>query len=320
MTVTFARGLDYANTYANTYALTPVGWTPQLTEDGSFTFFSEAFSEAFHSRQGARQEAFSKYAQATDLVEKATLGQVCLLDVCYGLGYNTAAALETIWAANPDCQVKLYGLELDQSVPLAAAQPPLINIWSEPTQTILRGLAADCQFTTPQLQARLLIGDARQTIQQLSQIEFTADAIFFDPFSPRRCPQLWTVDFFQQVACCLAPTGKLATYSRSAAVRAAMQAAGLQIGTISLSESLSESHSPHEWAQGTVAVAASFAAAHLTPLSQMEQEHLHTRAAIPYRDPTLSDSVAQILERQLQQQQQSQLESTSSWRRRWGIR
>jgi tRNA U34 5-methylaminomethyl-2-thiouridine-forming methyltransferase MnmC len=292
-----------------------VGWIHQLTEDGSFTFFSEAFSEAFHSRQGARQEAFSKYAQATDLVKKAALGQVCLLDVCYGLGYNTAAALETIWAANPDCRVKLYGLELDQSVPLAAAQPPLIEVWSEPIQTILRRLAANHQLATPLLQARLLFGDARQTIQQLQmlQIKFTADAIFFEPFSPRRCPQLWTVEFFQQVACCLAPTGKLATYSRSAAVRAAMQAAGLQIGTIAISDP----HLSHEWAQGTVA---GFASAHLTPLSQMEQEHLHTRAAIPYHDPTLSDSAAQILERQLQQQQQSQLESTSSWRRRWGVR
>lgn len=287
-------------------------WQPQLTADGSFTFFSEAFSEAFHSQQGAKQEAFSKYAQATELAEKAQRGQLCLLDICYGLGYNTAAALETVWASNPDCQVTLYGLELDASVPQAAAQPPLIETWSAPLQEILRALAFDQQVSLPRLQAKLMIGDARQTIQQLAQDSIQADAIFFDPFSPRRCPQLWTVEFFQQVVRCLHPQGKLATYSRSAAVRAAMQTAGLAIGTIPLEAS----HLPHEWAQGTVA---GFEPAQLAPLSPLEQEHLQTRAAVPYRDPSLRDPAALILERQTQEQQRSRLESTSSWRRRWQI-
>ncbi len=71
-------------------------WVPQLTEDGSFTFFSEEFGEAFHSRYGAKREAFQKFAQATDLVETAQQDNLFLLDVCYGLGYNTAAALEMI--------------------------------------------------------------------------------------------------------------------------------------------------------------------------------------------------------------------------------
>lgn len=288
-------------------------WTPQPTDDGSFTFFSEEFGETFHSRQGAKQEAFQKFAQATDLVDKAKQSQLCLLDICYGLGYNTAAALETIWAINPECVVTVYGLELDETIPKAAITPPLIDTWSTPVQTILTALAINHQCSSSQLNARLLIGDARQTIQQLHLIGFEADAIFFDPFSPRRCPQLWTVDFLQQVARCLAKTGKLATYSRSASVRAALQTAGLHIGTIPLDQA----RLSHEWSQGT---AASFSSDTLIPLSQLEQEHLNTRAAIPYRDPQLNDSAEVILERHRIQQQQSQLESTSSWRRRWGIR
>ncbi len=99
-------------------------WLPQPTGDGSFTFFSEDFGESFHSLQGARAEAFSKFAQATELMTKAHQRQLRLLDVCYGLGYNTGAALETIWAVNPQCRVEIYGLELDASVPLAAIAPP----------------------------------------------------------------------------------------------------------------------------------------------------------------------------------------------------
>jgi tRNA U34 5-methylaminomethyl-2-thiouridine-forming methyltransferase MnmC len=287
-------------------------WIPQLTDDGSFTFFSEEFGEAFHSRYGAKGEAFQKFAQATDLAARAQGECLYLLDLCYGLGYNTAVALEMIWSVNPQCQVTVVGLELDETVPRAAIAPPLIEIWSPRVQKVLQEIAQHHHAQDAYLTATLLIGDARQTIQTLCQQNFQADAIFFDPFSPRRCPQLWTVEFFQFVSRCLAPTGKLATYSRSAAVRSAMLAAGLQIGTIPLGSV----HLPHEWSQGTVG---SFAATGLHPLSPMEQEHLNTRAAIPYRDPTLRDSAEVIHQRRHQEQQQSDRESTSSWRRRWHI-
>ena len=287
-------------------------WVPQLTDDGSFTFFSTEFGEAFHSSQGARNEAFLKYAQATNLAQRAQRDRLRLLDVCYGLGYNTAAALEVIWTTNPACQVEVYGLELDVTVPQAAIAPPLLEGWSAVVQSVLTSLALTQHCQLPQLKATLLIGDARQTIQQLCHSEFQADAIFFDPFSPRRCPQLWTVEFFTLVRRCLAPDGILATYSRSAAVRSAMLAAGFSIGTIPLGDT----YLPHEWSQGTVG---GDDRSRLPPLSLMEQEHLQTRAAIPYRDPDLRDAATMILQRHDDEQQRSTLESTSSWRRRWQI-
>ncbi len=288
-------------------------WLPQLTGDGSFTFFSEDFGESFHSLQGARAEAFSKFVVATELRTKAHDRHLRVLDICYGLGYNTAAALETTWAVNPECQVELYALELDATVPQAAIAPPLLDGWSSTVQAVLQQMALTYACSLPHLTATLLLGDARQTIQMLCASGWQADAIFFDPFSPRRCPQLWTIEFFARVARCLAPDGKLATYSRSAAVRSAMRSAGFCLGTLPPEAD----HLPHEWSQGTIG---SFKAQTLHPLSQMEQEHLQTRAAVPYRDPTLQGDATTILEQHYREQQQSTLESTSSWRRRWGIR
>jgi len=299
----------------------PIAWIPQPTEDGSFTFFSKEFGETFHSLQGARAEAFLKYAAATDLVARSQQASLRLIDVCYGLGYNTAAALETIWSVNPACQIEVQGLELDETVPQAAIAPPLIEIWSPRVQEALVAIAQNHECQIPQLQARLWIGDARQTIQHLANLQpsgFRADAIFFDPFSPRCCPQLWTVEFFRQVICCLSTDGKLATYSRAAAVRSALLEVGLKIGTIPLDSShfLSDRHLSHAWSQGTIAA---FAGDRLCPLSLLEQEHLQTRASVPYRDPHLSDTAEVILARHTQEQQLCQKESTSSWRRRWKI-
>lgn len=287
-------------------------FTPKLTADGSFTFVSQEFGESFHSHYGARQESFFKFVKPTQLAIAAQKPILRLLDICYGLGYNTAAALETIWAVNPSCCVEVIGLELNPSVPQAAIAHHLFDNWNCNYIEILKELAFEHQVQTPYLKAKLLIGDARTTISLVSQSGFWADAIFLDPFSPTQCPQLWTVEFIKQLALCLHPDGLLATYSCSAAVRTALLSAGLVIGsTLPVGR-----RSP-----GTVAAhlrsAESINHSALTTLSQAEKEHLLTRAAIPYRDPQLSDPTEVIVMRRQQEQQTSCLEPTSHWRKRW---
>ena len=281
------------------------GFTPQLTADGSFTFFSTEFGESFHSSQGAKEEALLKFVKPCQLAHKAQQPVLRLIDVCYGLGYNTAAALEVIWANNPSCHVELIALELDPTVPRASIAQSLLSSWSPPIPQWLEFLATSLCLKTKQLSAELRLGDARETIQQLRQSNFQADAIFLDPFSPPRCPQLWTVEFFQQLAGCCATDGKLATYSCAASVRHALLDVGFKIG----STSQVGGRQP-----GTVA---SFMATDLPTLSMRSEEHLQTRAAVPYRDPHLCDPAAVILERRRLEQQQSSLEPTSRWQKRW---
>jgi tRNA U34 5-methylaminomethyl-2-thiouridine-forming methyltransferase MnmC len=279
-------------------------FTPQITKDGSFTFFSAEFGETFHSHFGAKQEAEFKFVEPTQLRQQAKKSNLKILDICYGLGYNTAAALETIWQVNPNCYIEWMGLELDIAVPKSAIAHHLLDNWYKPIPEILRKLAEEFWVKTDRLQAQLLIGDARITIAQVHQSGFFADAVFLDPFSPPSCPQLWTVEFLALVAKCLKPDGRLATYSCSAAVRQALIEVGLQIG----STSPVGRRSP-----GTVASMN----ADLPPLSQQEQEHLQTKAAIPYRDPNLCDPVDIILQRRQTEQQVSPLEPTSHWKKRW---
>lgn len=280
-----------------------MSFTPEPTADGSFTFFSTEYGEAFHSYHGAHQEAIEKFVQPTALIVKADRPQLRLLDICYGLGYNTAAALQAIWSVNPTCQIEVVGLEIDATVPQAAIAHDLLCAWSTNIQQALTTLAQTHQSQTPYLEAQLLLGDARQTVQQLKHRHF--DAIFLDPFSPPHCPQLWTVEFLTQVGQRLATDGRLATYSCAAAVRTALMSAGLKIGS---------THPVGRRSPGTIAAQTSIA---LPPLSLQEQEHLRTRAAIPYRDPSLSDSMKDILQRRRAEQEPSLLEPTSQWKKRW---
>lgn len=275
----------------------------ELTSDGSPTFFSEDFGEWFHSRAGARTEAQETYVQATGLVKRASSPPVRILDVCYGLGYNSAAALEALWQANSDCQIELVALELDGRVPRRSLPYHQQQHWSPAVLKALNALAIDQKSCTSTLQARLLLGDARQTIQTVT--DWQADVIFLDPFSPPHCPELWTVEFLTQVASRLAADGMLATYSCAAAVRSALKEAGLYIGaTIATGR---------KW-PGT---AARWQPDALVPLSQQEAEHLETKAAVTYRDPTLTGSREEISDRRANQQAVADLKPTSQWRKRW---
>ncbi|NES99329.1 MAG: hypothetical protein F6K61_01905 [Sphaerospermopsis sp. SIO1G1] len=281
------------------------------TQDGSFTFFSQKFNEAFHSNYGAKQESYQKFAQPTQVQALAKTGRVRILDICYGLGYNTAAALAVIWQENPDCVVEVIGLEINSEVPQAAINQNIFNDWGDRYIQILAALAFNNYYHDDCVQAKLLIGDGRTTIQKIRQSGFLADAIFLDPFSPPQCPQLWTIEFIHNVVLCLSQSGLLATYSCAAAVRTALLTAGLVIGSTT---------PVGRRTPGTIAAHSRYIEQEITdnyPLSPAEIEHLNTRAAIPYRDPQLSDSAEIIIERRQQEQQKSTLEPTSQWRKRW---
>lgn len=283
-----------------------MSFTPQPTADGSATFFSTEFDEAFHSHFGAYQEAAGKFVGPCRLREQAqTQDRLVLLDVCYGLGYNSAAALAAIWDVNPACQIELIALDISDRPAQDANQQRLLHHWPQPIADALAILAHAHRLTTPQLQAQFWVGDARQTLQQLASSSGPADAIFLDPFSPPKCPQLWTVEFLGLLAQYLAPTGYLATYSCAAAVRTALLMAGLQIGS---------TPAIGRKAPGTVA---RWQRADLPPLSLQEQEHLQTRAAVPYRDRALNAAAAEILAQRVQEQANCTLESTGQWKRRW---
>ncbi|VXD20017.1 tRNA (5-methylaminomethyl-2-thiouridine)(34)-methyltransferase MnmD [Planktothrix paucivesiculata] len=279
--------------------------TPQLTADGSFTFFSSEFGELFHSHFGAKQEAECKFVEPLQLRKKAATSPLFLLDICYGLGYNTAAALTAIWEVNPHCKIEWIGLEFDQRIPQVTLEYNLLSAYPNYIQEILKELAENHRLKTELFNANLIIDDARNTISTVYNSGFKADGIFLDPFSPAHCPQLWTVEFLTRVAQCLKPQGHLATYSCSATARSALIQAGLHIA------------STPPVGRRTPGTLASFDPSSLPPLSPKELEHLQTRAAVPYRDPNLSDTAEMIILRRQAEQDTCTLEPTSHWKKRW---
>jgi tRNA U34 5-methylaminomethyl-2-thiouridine-forming methyltransferase MnmC len=282
----------------------PADLGPRRGADGSFSLWSEAFGEGFHSAAGALSEAQEKFVRPSQL-DRWRPGQgLVVVEVAVGTGTNTAALLQA--TAGLDLPLQWWGLEQDpQPLALALASECFRSQWPAPTLTRLEALVQS---------DRLLWGDGRQAITRLpAALQGGCDLVWLDAFSPRRCPQLWSLEFLAQLAALLRPEGRLITYSSAAAVRAGLVAAGLQLASIAASD-------PDQWSGGTVAsptpLGESFP---LRSLTAKESDHLLCSAAEPYLDPTGQASAATLLAERRLRQSQSRAVSGSAWRRRWGV-
>ncbi len=218
--------------------MTGTDWTPRRTEDGSWTLVHPGHCEACHSRSGAWLEARERYANACRLAERS--GEVRLLDVGTGLGWNLAAALAALEGGRAELHVAT--LESDPSVLRAAlalfARPEARHGPWEPWLDVVRrslALAVEAPGAEEGVPLgergtlRLLLGDARHELARLDG-EAPWDAVFLDPFSPRTDPALWEPAFLASVASRMGPGSWLSTYSAAFPVRLALARAGLRVG------------------------------------------------------------------------------------------
>ena len=286
-----------------------------LTSDGTPTFHSELYDETFHSMLGARLEAQEKFIKPSKLHERKHDKPIRVLDVCFGLGYNTACLLEEVRKMKN--KIKWYGLEIDhRPIESALMNNSFLKIWTATTRKKLQSISTDSGWSDSTSSGQILWGDARETLKEIPLYE-RFDLIYLDPFSPRKCPQLWSEEFLESLTMRLSSLGRLVTYSRSAALRASLRRKGLTV--LSLKPLVNREN---DWSAGTLAIKGNCNEVEIEDhvyqsLNQMEEEHLKTTAAVPYRDPTGKSTAVQILNIRKQEQKNSELINTKSWKDKW---
>lgn len=200
-----------------------------ITPDGSVTFHNAEFGEAYHSKSGAKEEAVEKFVKTCLIREIAKTGRLRILDFCFGLGYNTAAAIDTALEENPHCVIDVVGLEIDEK--MLAILPSLPDSF-QCYPLIKDVIKNNYHIKKNTVEIKIVVGDARETVKILSERSEEREsfhAIFFDPFSPKKCPSLWTENVFKECYRLLRKDGRLATYSCARIVRDNMRAVGFSV-------------------------------------------------------------------------------------------
>ena len=76
---------------------------PYFTNDGSVGLYSQADNDIYHSTYGALTEAYEKFILPADLenfFQKKS--EIKILDICFGIGYNSKSFLNFIYNAQID--------------------------------------------------------------------------------------------------------------------------------------------------------------------------------------------------------------------------
>lgn len=186
-----------------------------LTKDNSITFYSDNYGETYHSVSGAIEEAVKKFVEPCRI---SYYKNIKILDICFGLGYNVAAALEAFKGDS----IEIVSLEKDEEV-LQALQKlnPELRYYS-----IIKDVAKNKNYDDGKIKIELILGDAEKTIKMINK---RFDAVFLDPFSPKKNPELWTESFFREIRKRMNKDAVLATYSCARVVRDNLKKAGFKV-------------------------------------------------------------------------------------------
>jgi tRNA U34 5-methylaminomethyl-2-thiouridine-forming methyltransferase MnmC len=194
-----------------------------VTKDQSITYYNEQYQETYHSRSGAEEESIKKFAiPALGKLDKIP-NQITILDVCFGLGYNTAAIIDKIKKLSPGTKVQIYALENDPEI---IKNIQKINSNFKSYNIIKQLTPTNTEVQEGNVQIKLVLGDATKT---LNKVPNNISITLHDPFSPKKCPELWTKEIFKKIYKLSSTQSVLVTYSCARIVRDNLKYAGFSV-------------------------------------------------------------------------------------------
>jgi tRNA U34 5-methylaminomethyl-2-thiouridine-forming methyltransferase MnmC len=275
-------------------------FTLATTDDGSLSLHETSLNELYHNKAGAFTEAVTNYVQPTMqflAIARDKNTSLNVLDSCFGLGYNSLA-LANEFASSAQFKLQVDAVELDDEViamvPQVLAQPCFAAL---PKQSL------------EQLNFNISVCDLRSFLLARDKDSKPYDVIFHDPFSPKKVPELWSVDLFQHYFDAMADNSVLLTYACAPAVRGALISLGFKVfrttglgrkngGTIAVKTS-SVSLAQDLLDAGTCIFA----------IEGEELRRLGKSSQVPFRDPNLCDDSATIIARREAEQQEFRRQS-----------
>ena len=195
------------------------------SEDGSFTAYSSEYDEHYHStKDGALNESLKKHIEPAFALHKGK-NHLKIIDICFGLGFNTLLSLYYRDTYFPDITLEIYSPELDGDLVASLVDFPYPEIF-EPYLNVITDIATLGGYEDERTQITVAITDARMALRELDGVW---DVCYQDAFSPSVNPLLWTREYFADVARLMGHEGIVTTYSIALAIRMGLHENGFNV-------------------------------------------------------------------------------------------
>jgi len=193
------------------------------SEDGSYTAYSTEFGEHYHStKDGALHESLSKHVLPA-LKHTQSKDEITILDICFGLGFNTFATLYAL--RGRDKKINIYSPEFDKEL-IASLKHFNYPKEFEELEEIITSISEEGKYESDKLNITIYLGDAREFVRT-TDVKF--DIVYQDAFSPSSNPLLWTDEYFNDISSLMKEDAILTTYSISLPTRIALYENGLNV-------------------------------------------------------------------------------------------
>jgi len=138
-----------------------------LSEDGSYTAYSKEYDEHYHStKDGALNESLYKHVYPAFKIKKDAK-ELNILDICFGLGFNTLATIFYYKQNHLTSKINIYSPELDADLINSLKDFTFPNEFQD-YKHIIFSLVDDGVYTDDSLHVELFLGDAREYIKKFS--------------------------------------------------------------------------------------------------------------------------------------------------------
>ena len=195
------------------------------SQDGSYTAYSKEYGEHYHStKDGALRESFKKHIiPAFEHVQEKD--EVAILDICYGLGFNTLATILYYRQHAPQKKLRIYSPELDADLVRSLVHFNYPDVF-QPLKQIIDAVSQEGLYEDDMLRIEIFLGDAREYVKRFCN---HFDIVYQDAFSPDVNPVLWTKEYFSDIAHAIKNDGILTTYSTALKTRLALYENGFLV-------------------------------------------------------------------------------------------
>ncbi len=202
---------------------------PILTKDGTLTMHSSLFNECYHStNDGALSESLQKHIIPAFSLLPKDIEEIHILDICFGLGYNTLATLHYMKQYGIEKKVKIFSPEIDKALIESLADFDYPKEFEE-FKSIISTLAKNKRYEDDKISVEIYIGDARQMLKDMIEQGKRVDIVYQDAFSPKKNPTLWTQEYFTDIKAISIEHTVITTYSSATPVRMGMYLNGFKI-------------------------------------------------------------------------------------------
>ena len=200
--------------------------TLTLSDDGSYTAYSKEYDEHYHStKDGALHESLIKHVIPAFKIQQ-NKSEINILDICFGLGFNTLATLYFVKSNNISSKINIYSPELDADLVDSLKNFIYPEEFNEFKHIILE-LIEYGVYDDGVWHVEIFLGDARKYIKTFPHAKF--DIVYQDAFSPSTNPVLWTKEYFNDIKKIIKDDGVLTTYSTALKTRLALHENGFNL-------------------------------------------------------------------------------------------